>query len=114
MSVSSDFESQETIEAIQEFAKSAAWISSRQPNLVEAYPSQWIGVCRKNIEASADDLDRLFEQLKEKGIPLGTVNVQFICEEKPILILPGIRNPSTLRARLTLKSKGDTSPILDG
>ena len=87
MNASSDRESKEVIRNLQEFARSAALLSSRQPRLIEEYPSRWIGVYRENVEASAEGLDELIEELKEKGIPLGDTIIRFISEERQTLIL---------------------------
>ena len=87
MSAFSDHKSKEVMRNFQEFARSAALLSSSQPRLIEKYPSQWIGVYKENVEANAEGLDELIEELKEKGIPLGDTIIRFISEERQPLIL---------------------------
>ena len=87
MTTHSEIGHKENIHNLQEFAKSAALLSSRQPRLIEKYPSQWIGVYRENVEGNAERLDELIELLKEKQIPLGDTIIRFICEDQQTLIL---------------------------
>ena len=80
-------ETQETIQKLQDFSKSAAMVSSSYQRLIEEYESQWIGVYLETIVANAGTLDELIEKLKEKKIPPGETVVQFITEEQQTLIL---------------------------
>lgn len=75
------------IRNLQEFAKSAEFCSSSQSRLIRKYPSKWIGVYRENVEASADGLDELIDELKEKRIPLSDTVIRFVSEEQRTLIL---------------------------
>lgn len=82
-----DLETQETIQKLRDFAKSATMVSSSYQRLIEEYESQWIGVYIEKVVANAGTLDELIEKLKEKKIPPGETVVQFITEEQQTLIL---------------------------
>ena len=84
---SSDPLKKEIIKNLQEFTKSAAFVSRNHSRLLEEYPSRWIGVYRQNVEANSEDLDQLIDQLEEKGIPLGDAVIRFLNEESETLIL---------------------------
>lgn len=84
---SSHPEAKKIIKDLQEFSKSAAFVSSNHLRLLEEYPSQWIGVYRQNVEAHAKDLDQLLDLLDEKGVPLGDTVIRFLNEERETLIL---------------------------
>lgn len=87
MSSPPDLASKENIQNLQKFAKSAALLSSNQPRLISEYPSQWIGVYEENVEANAEKLEDLIDQLKAKEIPLGDTIIRFISKERKTLIL---------------------------
>ncbi len=84
---SSNPEAKKIIKNLQEFTKSAEFVSSNHSRLLEEYPSQWIGVYRQKVEAHAEDLDQLLDLLDKKGIPLGDTVIRFLNEERETLIL---------------------------
>ena len=87
MSAPYDLETQEAIQKLQDYSKSAAMVSSSYQRLIEEYESQWIGVYLEKVVANAGTLDELIEKLKEREIPPGETVVQFITEEQQTLIL---------------------------
>ena len=103
MSDPSDFASKTNILNLREFTKSAALLSRIHPRLIEQYPSQWIGAYLGKIEANADSLDELIEQLKRKGIRPGDIVIKFISEERRIWILPGLDGNASIFSVIELR-----------
>jgi hypothetical protein len=74
-------------EALGNFSTSAQIFSSDNPRMIDLYENKWVGVYNGRIEAVADTLDKLLEQVEDKNIPAGNTVVRFINREPKTLIL---------------------------
>jgi hypothetical protein len=72
---------------LEDFSKSAALLSTRHAELVEQYPTQWVGAYKGRVVATASTLPLLLAQLDVSGIPRGNTAVQFISRDEPVMIL---------------------------
>ncbi len=72
---------------LREFSKFAAMLANDGPRLIDEYSLQWIGVCRGEVSAKANDLPSLMEDLERQGVPLGDTIVRFIEKNQRTLIL---------------------------
>ena len=72
---------------LREFSKSAAMLANDGPRLIDEHSLQWIGVCRGEVSAKANDLPSLMEDLERQGVPLGDTIVRFIEKYQRTLIL---------------------------
>lgn len=57
------------------------------PEWREEHPNRWVAVYREELIVVEDTHERLIKEIKEKGIPLADVTLDFISEEKVAYIL---------------------------
>lgn len=62
-------------------------VLSRDSSLIERYAHQWIGVYGGEVQAAADDLDTLLEELDRIGVPRTDAAIRFMETDQPTLIL---------------------------
>lgn len=74
-------------DALGKFSISAQVFSSDNPRLIDLFENKWVGVYNGHVEAVAESLDKLLEQVAEKNIPAGDTVVRFINREPKTLIL---------------------------
>ena len=80
-------DSEDIAEGLREFSRSAERLSNDQPRLINDYPSQWVGVYRGEVSATANDLSSLMDELARRGIPHGDTIVRLIEKNQRTLIL---------------------------
>ena len=80
-------DSEDIAEGLREFSRSAERFSNDRPRLINDHPSQWVGVYRGEVPATADDLSSLMEELDRRGIPHGDTIVRLVEMNQRTLIL---------------------------
>lgn len=79
-------EPEETARSLHEFTRTCEFLS-KETGLIDQYPEKWIGAYDQKIQATADDLDSLLEELDRMGVPRRETVIRYIEKNPRMLIL---------------------------
>ena len=63
------------------FRDDALYFDRRRGEFLGSYPHQWVAVYQQQVVAVAGELDELFRQIDERGVPRGRVYVEYVCDD---------------------------------
>lgn len=72
---------------IKRFTDDSNYLSDRYSSLLSRYPSQWVAVFNKRVQANHKDLEKLLSVLDKKKLPRGKVVIEFLDTEQHVLVL---------------------------
>jgi len=72
---------------LRAFHKAARILSSRQPRMIDAYPTQWVAIYNGRVRANAKTFKSLMTQVDEKRLPRQHIIVRFIDRTQKTMIL---------------------------
>lgn len=72
---------------MQQFRASARAFTSEHPELIKAYPKQWVAVHLDAVAAASETLEGLIEKVEQQGLPKGEVAIRFIEKNHQTMIL---------------------------
>lgn len=78
---------QEIAHKLQQFRRSAKFLSSRRAYLVKLYPREWIAIYEGKVKAHAHTLSSLLEEVDRQDLPRQHVVIGFLDTTEPTLIL---------------------------
>lgn len=80
-------DTREVGDALQAFRKTAMFLSSQYPQLIERYPGQWIAMHSNEVRAHGDSLESVLRKIDEKGLSRDETVVRFMQKDPQTLIL---------------------------
>jgi len=78
---------QENAHKLQQFRRSAKFLSSRRAHLVKLYPKEWVAIYEGKVKAHAHTLSLLLEEVDRQDLPRQHVVIGFLDPAKRSLIL---------------------------
>ncbi|HEX9728434.1 MAG TPA: hypothetical protein VGA37_08025 [Gemmatimonadales bacterium] len=72
---------------LQEFSKSANFLSSERSEIIKKYPKQWIALLAGEVRAQADSLPELIREVELLGLPKSKLIIRYIDRPRRALIL---------------------------
>ena len=77
----------EIADELREFSATARVFSDEKQDLINKYPSKWIGVYKSEVVGASTHLNVLMSQLAKKNIPASDTVLRFISKTQRTLIL---------------------------
>lgn len=72
---------------LQEFRRSARFLSSQMAKLLARYHRRWVAVYQREVIADGVTLSSVLRKIDEKGLPREKIALRFIDKDEPTLIL---------------------------
>jgi hypothetical protein len=69
-------------ERAREFAEDVKWLHSNYNDLINTFNGQFVAIRNKTIIDHDENIDRLKEKLKQKGVETATILVEFIRDKR--------------------------------